>query len=40
MYLTPEKKQELFKNHGRLKSVTDTGSPESQIALLPTEFSI
>ena len=33
MYLTPEKKQELFKNHGRLKSVTDTGSPESQIAL-------
>ncbi|MDA0315540.1 MAG: 30S ribosomal protein S15 [Bacteroidetes bacterium] len=33
MYLTPEKKQELFKNHGRLKSETDTGSPESQIAL-------
>lgn len=33
MYLTSEKKQELFKNHGRLKSVTDTGSPESQIAL-------
>ena len=33
MYLTPEKKQELFKNHGRLKSVTDTGSPETQIAL-------
>ena len=33
MYLTPEKNQELFKNHGRLKSVTDTGSPESQIAL-------
>jgi len=33
MYLTPEKKQELFQNHGRLKSVTDTGSPESQIAL-------
>jgi small subunit ribosomal protein S15 len=33
MYLTPEKKQELFKNHGRLKSATDTGSPESQIAL-------
>jgi small subunit ribosomal protein S15 len=27
MYLTPEKKQELFKNHGRLKSATDTGSP-------------
>ncbi len=33
MYLTPEKKQELFKNHGRLKSDKDTGSPESQIAL-------
>ncbi|WP_439475407.1 30S ribosomal protein S15 [Algoriphagus formosus] len=33
MYLTSEKKQELFKNHGRLKSETDTGSPESQIAL-------
>lgn len=33
MYLTSEKKQELFQNHGRLKSVTDTGSPESQIAL-------
>ena len=33
MYLTTEKKAELFKNHGRLKSETDTGSPESQIAL-------
>ncbi|MCH7408527.1 30S ribosomal protein S15 [Belliella sp. DSM 111904] len=33
MYLTTEKKTELFKNHGRLKSETDTGSPESQIAL-------
>jgi small subunit ribosomal protein S15 len=33
MYLTLEKKAELFKNHGRLKSDTDTGSPESQIAL-------
>lgn len=33
MYLTTEKKSELFKNHGRLKSDTDTGSPESQIAL-------
>ena len=32
MYLTPEKKQELFKNHGRLKPVSDTGSPEPQIA--------
>lgn len=33
MYLTKEKKQELFENHGRLKSKADTGSPESQIAL-------
>ncbi len=33
MYLTTEKKVELFKNHGRLKSDVDTGSPESQIAL-------
>lgn len=33
MYLTTDKKQELFKNHGRLKSEKDTGSPESQIAL-------
>jgi small subunit ribosomal protein S15 len=33
MYLTKEKKEELFENHGRLKSKSDTGSPESQIAL-------
>jgi len=33
MYLSKDKKQELFENHGRLKSKTDTGSPESQIAL-------
>ena len=33
MYLTTEKKQEQFKEHGRAKSATDTGSPESQIAL-------
>ncbi|EKB48502.1 30S ribosomal protein S15 [Cecembia lonarensis] len=33
MYLTSEKKAELFKNHGRLKAETDTGSPESQISL-------
>ncbi len=33
MYLTTEKKQEQFKSHGRAKSATDTGSPESQIAL-------
>lgn len=31
MYLTPEKKQEIFKKHG--KSSEDTGSPEGQIAL-------
>ena len=30
-YLTAEKKQELFGQYG--KSNTDTGSPESQIAL-------
>ncbi|NMM50448.1 30S ribosomal protein S15 [Marinigracilibium pacificum] len=33
MYLTKEKKQEIFENHGRLKSKEDTGSAESQIAL-------
>lgn len=31
MYLTPEKKEEIFKEHG--KSSTDTGSAEGQIAL-------
>ena len=31
MYLTSEKKQEIFGKYG--KSNTDTGSPESQIAL-------
>lgn len=31
MYLTAEKKQEIFAQHG--KSATDTGSPEAQIAL-------
>lgn len=30
-YLTPEKKQEIFGTYG--KSNTDTGSPESQVAL-------
>ncbi|HDP74719.1 MAG TPA: 30S ribosomal protein S15 [Bacteroidales bacterium] len=30
-YLTAEKKQEIFEKYG--KSNTDTGSPESQIAL-------
>jgi small subunit ribosomal protein S15 len=33
MYLSSEKKEELFGNHGRLKSKEDTGSAESQIAL-------
>jgi small subunit ribosomal protein S15 len=31
MYLTTEKKREIFKEHG--KSDSDTGSPEGQIAL-------
>ncbi|NPA35528.1 MAG: 30S ribosomal protein S15 [Chlorobi bacterium] len=31
MYLTKEKKQEIFEKYG--KSNTDTGSPEAQIAL-------
>jgi small subunit ribosomal protein S15 len=31
MYLTTEKKQEIFKDYG--KSVSDTGSAEGQIAL-------
>lgn len=33
MYLTTQKKQELFAQHGLSKSKADTGSPESQIAL-------
>jgi small subunit ribosomal protein S15 len=33
MYLTKDKKQELFEKHGRSKSQSDTGSPESQISL-------
>jgi small subunit ribosomal protein S15 len=33
MYLTKEKKQELFEKHGRLKTKSDTGSAEAQIAL-------
>ncbi len=33
MYLNSEKKQELFSKHGFAKKNTDTGSPESQIAL-------
>ncbi|MBO7499516.1 MAG: 30S ribosomal protein S15 [Bacteroidaceae bacterium] len=37
MYLTPEKKQEIFGQYG--KSNTDTGSPESQIALFSYRIS-
>lgn len=33
MYLTKETKAEIFKKQGKLKSVKDTGSSESQIAL-------
>jgi small subunit ribosomal protein S15 len=33
MYLTKEKKQDLFQTHGTAKKKTDTGSAESQIAL-------
>ena len=37
MYLDSAKKQELFEKYG--KSVTDTGSPESQIALFTYRIS-
>ncbi len=33
MYLDSAKKQELFSKHGVAKKKTDTGSPESQVAL-------
>jgi len=33
MYLSSEVKKDLFKKHGVQKSETDTGSPESQVAL-------
>lgn len=33
MHLTTEKKQEIFEKYGKAKSITDTGSAESQIAL-------
>ncbi len=33
MYLTPEKKGEIFASKGFHKKATDTGSAESQIAL-------
>lgn len=37
MYLDSEKKKELFEKYG--KSTTDTGSPESQIALFTFRIS-
>ena len=37
MYLTAEKKQEIFEKYG--KSNTDTGSPEAQIALFSYRIS-
>lgn len=37
MYLDSEKKKEIFEKHG--KSNTDTGSPESQIALFSYRIS-
>jgi small subunit ribosomal protein S15 len=37
MYLSTDKKQEIFEKHG--KSNTDTGSPESQIALFSYRIS-
>ncbi len=39
MYLSSDKKEELFENHGRLKSKKDTGSPESQISLFTYRIS-
>ncbi|MCD7936322.1 MAG: 30S ribosomal protein S15 [Tannerellaceae bacterium] len=33
MYLDSEKKREIFEKYGNGQSATDTGSPESQIAL-------
>lgn len=36
--MTPEIKKELFAQHGYNKSATDTGSPESQIALFSTRI--
>ena len=37
MYLTSEKKREIFEKYG--KSKTETGSPESQIALVSYRIS-
>ena len=38
MYLTSEKKQQIFKENGIAKKATDTGSAESQIALFTTRI--
>ena len=39
MYLTNEKKQEIFKTHGAQNKTSDTGSAESQVALFTTRIS-
>ncbi|MBC7570091.1 MAG: 30S ribosomal protein S15 [Spirosoma sp.] len=39
MYLTTEKKQEIFSTSGRTRSANDTGSAESQIALFTYRIS-
>lgn len=38
MYLTTEKKQEIFAKYGQAKKKTDTGSAEAQIALFTTRI--
>ncbi len=38
MYLTTEKKREVFATSGRAKKAEDTGSAESQIALFTTRI--
>jgi small subunit ribosomal protein S15 len=38
MPLTSERKKELFSKHGFAKTKTDTGSPESQIAMFTTRI--
>ncbi len=39
MYLTADKKKEIFESQGHAKSATDTGSAESQIALFTYRIS-
>ena len=38
MYLTTEKKQEIFASHGQAKKKSDTGSAEAQVALFTTRI--